>query len=214
MDAVSVAAVLGGVHRKNCATMVCVFECKGVVGSIYTGKSHIKLAVGNSGTELAGGTESAVGNPETDLTALPDTLPVVEVADVAETSSDSDSFVPKLTRTRLEIWREHSNFAIGLRMAELATMWCVQGWQTTRLWAVHKLVEAACPRFDRNLEQFGHIFEWFSGFPHSGMPHWRCKFVARAAACNRHTILLVPDHRCCLDQQCQLASNNPHVHHM
>ena len=91
------------------------------------GKSHIKskLAVGNSGTELA------VGNPETDLTALPDTLPVV--ADVAETSSESDcdldSFVPKLIRTRLEIWREHSNFAIGLRMAELATMWCVQGWQ-------------------------------------------------------------------------------------
>ena len=38
VDAVSVAAVLGGVHRKNCATMVCVFECKGVVGSIYTGK--------------------------------------------------------------------------------------------------------------------------------------------------------------------------------
>ena len=101
---------------KNCATMVCVFGCKGVVGSIYTGKSHIKLAV---------------GNPETDLTALPDTLPVV--ADVAETSSESDcdldSFVPKLTRTRLEIWREHSTFAIGLRMAELATMWCVQGWQ-------------------------------------------------------------------------------------
>ena len=111
--------------------MVCVFECKGLVGSIDTGKSHIKLAVGNSGTELAGGKESAVGNPETDLTALPDTLPVV--ADVAETSSESDcdfdSFVPKLTRTRLEIWREHSNFATGLRMAELATMWCVHGWQ-------------------------------------------------------------------------------------
>ena len=91
-------------------------------------ESHIKLAVGNAGTELAGGAESVVGNPETDLTALPDTLPVV-----AETSSESDcdldSFVPKLTRTRLEIWREHSNFAIGLRMAELATMWCVQGWQ-------------------------------------------------------------------------------------
>ena len=105
--------------------MVCNFDSKELVGSIYTGKCQIKLAVGNSGTELA------VGNPETDLTALPDTLPVV--ADVAETSSESDcdldSFVPKLTRTRLEIWREHSNFAIGLRMAELATMWCVQGWQ-------------------------------------------------------------------------------------
>ena len=77
------------------------------------GKSHIKLAVGNSGTELA------VGNPETDLTALPDTLPVA--VDVAETSSESDcdldSFVPKLTRNKLEIWREHSNFARGL-------VWC------------------------------------------------------------------------------------------
>ena len=210
MDAISVAAVLGGVHRKTARRWYASLNAKEWSAAFTPGKSHIKLAVGNSGTE------SAVGNPETDLTALPDTLPVV--VDVAETSSESDcdldSFVPKLTRTRLEIWREHSNFAIGLRMAELATMWRVQGWQKRRLWAVHKLVEAAGPRFDRNLEQFDKIFEWFSGFPHSGMPHWRCKFVARAAACNRHTILLVPDHRCCLDQQCQLVTNNPHVHHM
>ena len=100
-------------------------RARGWSAAFTPGKSHIKLAVGNSGTE------SAVGNPETDLTALPDTLPVV--ADVAETSSESDcdldSFVPKLTRTRLEIWRGNSNFALGLRMAELATMWCVQGWQ-------------------------------------------------------------------------------------
>ena len=131
LNAVSVAAVLGGVHRKTARQWYASLSAKEWSAAFTPGKSHIKLAVGNSGTELAGGTESAVGNPETDLTALPDTLPVV--ADVAETSSESDcdldSFVPKLTRTRLEIWREHSNFAIGLRMAELATMWCVQGWQ-------------------------------------------------------------------------------------
>ena len=133
VDAVSVAAVLGGVNRKTARQWYASLSAKEWSAAFTPGKSHIKskLAVGNSGTELAGGTESAVGNPETDLTALPDTLPVV--ADVAETSSESDcdldSFVPKLTRTRLEIWREHSNFAIGLRMAELATMWCVQGWQ-------------------------------------------------------------------------------------
>ena len=121
----------GRVHRKTARQWYESLSAKGWSAAFTPGKSHIKLAVGNTGTELAGGTESAVGNPETDLTALPDTLPVV--ADVAETSSESDcdldSFVPKLTRTRLEIWREHSNFAIGLRMAELATMWCVQGWQ-------------------------------------------------------------------------------------
>ena len=131
VDAVSVAALLGGVHRKTARQWYAYLSAKEWSAAFTPGKSHIKLAVGNSGTELAGGTESAVGNPETDLTALPDTLPVV--ADVAETSSESDcdldSFVPKLTRTRLETWREHSNFAIGLRMAELATMWCVQGWQ-------------------------------------------------------------------------------------
>ena len=96
-----------------------------MVGGISTGKSHI-----------AGGTELAAGNPETlpetDLTALPDTLPV-KVAAGADASSksdcDLDSFVPKLTRARLEVRRDHSNFAIGLRMVELATMWCVQGWQ-------------------------------------------------------------------------------------
>ena len=37
--------------------------------------------------------------------------------------------MPKLTRTRLETWRENQNFSKGLRMAELATMWYVQGRQ-------------------------------------------------------------------------------------
>ena len=125
VDAVSVAAALGGVHLKTARRWYASLNARGWSAAFTPGKSHIKLAVGNSGTE------SAVGNPETDLTALPDTLPVV--ADVAETSSESDcdldSVAPKLTRTRLEIWRENSNFALGLRMAELATMWCVQGWQ-------------------------------------------------------------------------------------
>ena len=84
VDAVSVAAVLGGVHRKAARQWYASLNAKEWSAAFTPGQSHIKLAVGNSGTELAGGTESAVGNPETDLTALPDTLPVV--ADVAETS--------------------------------------------------------------------------------------------------------------------------------
>ena len=97
--------VLGGVRRKTARHWCASLNAKGWSAAFTPGKSHIQLAVGNSGTE------SAVGNPETDLTALPDTLTVV--ADVAETISESDcdldSFVPKLTRTRLEIWRENPN---------------------------------------------------------------------------------------------------------
>ena len=207
-DAVSVAALLGGVRPRTARQWYASLNSKGWSAAFKPGKSHIKLAVGKSGTE------SAVGNPETDLTALPDTLPVV--VDVAETRSepdcDLDSFVPKVTRARLETWREHSNFAIGLRMAELATMWYVHGWQKDAVGECTNLLKQQAPDFDRKHEPFGKIFEWVSGIPHSGMPHWHCKFVAHAAACNRHTILLVSDHRCCLDQQCQLVSNNPHVH--
>ena len=98
VDAVSVAAVLGGVHRKTARRWYASLNAKEWSAAFTPGK---ELAVGNSGTE------SAVGNPETDLTALPDTLPVV--VDVAETSSESDcdldSFVPKLTRTRLDLER-------------------------------------------------------------------------------------------------------------
>ena len=130
IDAVTVTASLAGVNRKTARlwyeSLVAKNWCAAFTqGKSAVGNSQTKLAVGNSGTELA------VGNPETDLTALPDTLPVVVA--VAEASSDSDceldSFVPKRVRTELETWREHSNWAIGLRMAELATMWCVNGWQ-------------------------------------------------------------------------------------
>ena len=70
MDAISVVAVLGGVHRKTARQWYDSLKAKEWSAAFTPGKSHIKLAVGNSGTQLA------VGNPETDLTALPDTLPV------------------------------------------------------------------------------------------------------------------------------------------
>ena len=80
VDAVSVAAVLGGVNLKIVRQWHADLKAKDWSAAFTRGKSNIKLAVGNSGTELA------VGNPETDWTALPDTLPVV--ADVAETTSE------------------------------------------------------------------------------------------------------------------------------
>ena len=203
VDGISVAAVLGGVNRKTARQWYASLNAKEWSAAFTPGKSHIKLAVGNQ-----------VGNSDsgTELADLPDTLPV---ADVAETSSESDcdldSFVPQLTRTRLEIWREHSNFALGLRMAELATMWCVQGWQKDAFGQFTNWLKQQAPDLIGTLNN---STRFLNGFQASLMPHWRCKFVARAAACNRHTILLVPDHRCCLDQQCQLVTNNPHVHHM
>ena len=154
VDAVSVAAALGGVHRTTARQWYASLNAKEWSAAFTPGKSHIKskLAVGNSGTELA------VGNPETDLTALPDTLPVV--ADVAETSSESDwglvPCVPQPTRTRPEIWKQ---LDFRLRAANGGAGHDVvrAGMAERRLWAVHKLVEAACPRFDRNLEPFDKI---------------------------------------------------------
>ena len=104
VDAVSVAAVLGGVHRKTARQWYASLNAKEWSAAFTPGKSHIKSKL-------------AVGNPETDLTALPDTLPVV--ADIAETSSESDcdldSFVPQLTRSQLEILER--TFAFRHRLA-------------------------------------------------------------------------------------------------
>ena len=73
----------------------------------------------------------AVGTPELSVeAALPETLPVLVDCREGDESSDCDlDSCPQLARTQLNIWREHPNFSIGIRLAELATMWLVHGWQ-------------------------------------------------------------------------------------
>ena len=59
----------------------------------------------------------------------------VEVAAVFDAESDEEDlgldidYVAKGKMSRLDIWREHPNYSIGIRLAELSTMWLVHGWQ-------------------------------------------------------------------------------------
>ena len=73
--------------------------------------------------------EVAVGTPELSVeAALPETLPVLVDCREGDESSDCDlDSCPQLARCQLDIWREHPNFSIGIRLAELATMWLVHG---------------------------------------------------------------------------------------
>ena len=65
---------------------------------------------------------------------LPDVLPAVggeavETDDASYSDGDLGACGQKCPPARMEVWREHPNFPVGVRMAEFATMWLVHGWQ-------------------------------------------------------------------------------------
>ena len=44
--------------------------------------------------------------------------------------------LPKITRSKLNVWRAHPNFGPGMRLAELATQWLVNG-NSKNQWCAH-----------------------------------------------------------------------------
>ena len=63
-----------------------------------------------------------------------DTIELPEIADCDTSESESadgdlgESANGDRSPDTLQKWRSHPNFVMGMRMAELATMWYVNGW--------------------------------------------------------------------------------------
>ena len=94
-----------------------------------------------AGVAAVGASHEAVGSPQeaadsSNEIIFEDALPEVEVAavfffaesDEEDLGLDMD-YVAKGKMSRLDIWREHPNYSIGIQLAELSTMWLVHGWQ-------------------------------------------------------------------------------------
>ena len=126
VDAVSVVAALGGVSNKTARQWYNKLDAMGWSSAFTPGQSSI-----DTGAKR----EVAVGTFGSDSEALlPDVLPAIG-GEAVETEEESDSdcdlsaFGQKCPPAKMEVWREHPNFSVGLRLAELATMWLVHGWQ-------------------------------------------------------------------------------------
>ena len=81
--------------------------------------------------DLFGSSHEAVGS----LEEAEDALPEVEVAAVVDTESGEEDlcldmdYAAEDRKSQLDVWREHPNYSIGIRLAEVSTMWLVHGWQ-------------------------------------------------------------------------------------
>ena len=81
--------------------------------------------------DLFGSSHEAVGS----LEEAEDALPEVEVAAVVDAESGEEDlcldmdYAAEDRKSQLDVWREHPNYSIGIRLAEVSTMWLVHGWQ-------------------------------------------------------------------------------------
>ena len=97
------------------------------------------------------------------MDALPEVLPAV--VDAAEIDTDSDLDLDHAPdsgiKPRCEVWREHPNYCIGMRLAELCTMWLVQGWQAESFTKFTYWLGEQAPGIIGNLNHSG---RWLRGF--------------------------------------------------
>ena len=71
-------------------------------------------------------------------------LPVLPADGGEATDGEADGVGDSVCVSKLEQWRRHPNFLVGMRLAELATQWCVNGWAQHHWpeflqWAKHRL---------------------------------------------------------------------------
>ena len=163
VDAVGFVAMLGGVSTKTARGWKNALEQKGWAAAFTPGRGS-RDACGK--TQI----QEAVGSAEahSDESALPDVLPAI--ADPAEKSDegsegsecDLDAAVgARSAHRQLDIWREHPNFRIGMRVAELSTMWLVHGWQKDAFPQFTHWLSQQVPGMIGNLN---HSTRWLNGF--------------------------------------------------
>ena len=155
VDAVTVVSVLGAVSRKTARSWHRTLEETGWSAGFTVGTPESCLA----------STQEAVGSfPEmVDMDALPEVLPAV--VDAAEIDTDSDLDLDHAPDSGIkpccEVWREHPNYCIGMRLAELCTMWLVQGWQAESFTKFTYWLGEQAPGIIGNLNHSG---RWLRGF--------------------------------------------------
>ena len=155
VDAVTVVSVLGAVSLKTARSWHQTLEEKGWSAGFTVGTPESCLA----------STQEAVGSfPEmVDMDALPEVLPAV--VDAAEIDTDSDLDLDRAPdsgiKPRCEVWREHPNYCIGMRLTELCTMWLVQGWQAESFTKFTYWLGEQAPGIIGNLNHSG---RWLRGF--------------------------------------------------
>jgi hypothetical protein len=135
VDPVTFVSSVGGVSRKTARSWFHALNERGWASAFTCKDAHGTTPGTTVAVEPNGASrllEAAVGTPDA-LAELPAVLPSV----VVDTESDDEGLDSYLNSGPRELkpcshvakWRQHENYAVGMRLAELATMWLVHGWQ-------------------------------------------------------------------------------------
>jgi hypothetical protein len=125
----------------------------------------VSVALAGESFEVAVGTSNGVVGD-----VLPDlVLPINKEIAMTESDQELDRYLesrPPECRLRglLEQWREHPNFAIGMRVAELSTIWLAHGWQKEAFSMFTWWLSQLGPDVIGNLN---HTKRWLTGFQSS-----------------------------------------------
>ncbi len=140
IDAVTLISVLGGVSRKTARSWFQALNDRGWVSAFThcsTGDDHGEAMAAVGAMEAAvGAVEAAMGEealpevlPPAVVDAAEDELPEDDCEDIDYYLDSSLTAAPR-SQSKLQKWRGHPNYAIGMRLADLATM---HGWQKCTL---------------------------------------------------------------------------------
>ena len=125
IDAVTFVAAMSGVSRKTTRGWYSALESRGWESAFTEGFGHTQQI------DAKAVVDAMIGNDvmREDLHQLDANLPSLdqEADDKLEQQIESK---PSLVRqSTLQKWRQHPNFVVGMRGAELTTQWLVNGWQ-------------------------------------------------------------------------------------
>ena len=161
VDAVTVVSALGGVSSKTARSWFNILKARGWA-SAFTHSDRV-LAVGGETpqVQVAVGTWDGAFEGELPDFVLP-TSEALAVTDSEELNRYLESRPPECRpHGHLEQWREHPNFAIGMRVAELSTIWLAHGWQKDAFSMFTWWMSRIGPDVVGNLN---HTKRWLTGF--------------------------------------------------
>jgi len=163
VDVVTLVSALGGVSSKTARSWRDTLDKRGWASAFQHG--DVSVASASESFEVAVGTSNGGGIDEDML--LPDFVqPMNEEIAMRDRDQELDDYLescPPECRPRgfLEQWREHPNFAIGMRVAELSTIWLAHGWQKEVFSMFTWWLSQLGPDVIGNLN---HTKRWLTGF--------------------------------------------------
>ena len=142
---------------------------------------------------------------------LPEILPSVGAANENE-EENSDVDISDVRGGLLDKWKQHEQYSMGMRLAELSVMWHVNGWSNQKFPCFLAWATKHFPYAFGNLNHSRRFLDSFFALCRAGHKYVFSKYIARLCSGSRYAIISFSNHRRGQHQRKKPASNHPCVY--